>query len=60
MSFEVDISQFNEHFFFREFTFSKNTFRPSPAKEVELADNIVWLDDLVVVFQLKEPGFSVR
>jgi hypothetical protein len=54
MGFEDDLGRFNEHFFFREFTFSKNTFRPRPEQEVELADNILWLDDLVVVFQLKE------
>jgi hypothetical protein len=54
MSFEQQIGQLNEHFFFREFTFSKTTFRPTPTEEVELADNVVWLDDLVVVFQLKE------
>ncbi len=54
MSFENEIAQLNEHFFFREFTYSKNTFRPSPTAEVELADNILWLDDIVVAFQLKE------
>ncbi len=54
MSFEREIGQLNECFFFREFTFSKNTFRPSPEQEVELADNVVWLDDQLIVFQLKE------
>lgn len=54
MSFDNEIGQLNEHFFFREFTFSKTTFRPSPVKEIELADNLVWLDDLAIVFQLKE------
>lgn len=54
MSFEDQIAELNEHFFFREFTYSKNTFRPTPADEVELADNIIWLNDLVIAFQLKE------
>lgn len=54
MSFEKDISELNEYYFFREFTFSKNTFRPTPKKEAELADNIVWLDDLLIAYQLKE------
>lgn len=54
MTFEADIGALNEQFFFREFTYSKNTFRPGPVGEVELADNIVWLDDQAIVFQLKE------
>lgn len=54
MSFEKEISELNEYYFFREFTFSKNTFRPTPRQEAELADNIVWLDDLLIVYQLKE------
>lgn len=40
MSFEEDIAKLNEFYFFREFTFSENTFRKSPTEEVELADNM--------------------
>jgi hypothetical protein len=58
MSFEDEIAQLNEHFFFREFTYSKNTFRPKPTAEVELADSILWLDDVVVAFQLKERNLA--
>lgn len=54
MSFEDELARLNEHFFFREFTNSRTTFRPSAADEVELADHVLWLDDLLVVFQLKE------
>ena len=54
MSFEKDIARFNEFYFFREFTFSENTFRKSPTEEVELADNVVWLDEPLIVYQLKE------
>jgi hypothetical protein len=54
MSFEEDIARLNEFYFFREFTFSENTFRKSPTEEVELADNIVWLDEPLIVYQLKE------
>jgi hypothetical protein len=54
MSFEEDIAKLNEFYFFREFTFSENTFRKSPTEEVELADNIVWLDEPLIVYQLKE------
>jgi len=54
MSFEEDIARLNECYFFQEFTFSENTFRKSPTEEVELADNIVWLDEPLIVYQLKE------
>ena len=56
MTFEGDIASLNEHFFFEEFTYSTNTFRPGPSTELELADSIIWLDDMLVVFQLKERG----
>ena len=58
MSFEEDIAKLNEHFFFQEFTFSKNQFSPKPGEEVELADSLIWLDDIAVVFQLKERNLS--
>ena len=54
MTFEGDIASLNEHFFFKEFTYSTNTFRPSPSTELELADNVVWLDDMLIIIQLKE------
>ena len=57
MNFESEIAQLNEYFFFREFTYSKSIFRPSPNEEAELADSILWLDDVVVAFQLKERNY---
>jgi len=54
MSFEENIAKLNELFFFREFTFSETTFRPTTTREIELADNVIWLDELLIVFQLKE------
>lgn len=54
MTFEGEIANLNEHFFFKEFTYSTNTFRPNPSTELELADSIIWLDDMLVLFQLKE------
>ena len=54
MTLEGEIASLNEHFFFEEFTYSTNTFRPGPSTELELADSIIWLDDMLVVFQLKE------
>ena len=58
MSFEEQISGLNELYFYREFTFSKTTFRPNPTDEFELADSVVWLDDLLILFQLKEREVS--
>ena len=58
MTFEKDINKLNEDFFFKEFTYSTATFRPHPSKEIELADGIIWLDEILVVFQLKERQLS--
>ncbi len=58
MSFEDKIARLNQHFFFQEFTYSKNKFHPSPKVEAELADSIIWLDDALVVFQLKERSLT--
>ena len=44
MTFENEFAKLNEHFFFSEFTFSKNTFKPSPDNQFELADSILWLN----------------
>lgn len=51
---EEHISAVNANFFFKEFSFSKNKFQPPSTKEeLELADNFVWLDDFLFVFQIK-------
>jgi hypothetical protein len=52
--FESAVGKLNAAYFFREFTFSTNTFKPNPAKELELADKVVWLDDLMILSQIKE------
>jgi hypothetical protein len=52
--FESAVGKLNAAYFFREFTFSTNTFKPSPASELELADKVVWLDDLMILSQIKE------
>jgi hypothetical protein len=54
MKFENYISKFNEFYFFREFTYSKNKFRKNNGQEVEVADNIIFLDNIFIVFQIKE------
>lgn len=54
MSFEQDINKLNEYFFFKEFTYSDNKFKKPDGQEVEIADSIIYLDQLAFVFQLKE------
>ncbi|MGZ5621066.1 MAG: hypothetical protein ACXWFG_09390 [Methylobacter sp.] len=54
MTFADTLADLNEWHFFQEFVYSKNTFRPTPQEEVELADNILLLGDVLFVFQLKE------
>jgi len=54
MNFAETLADLNEWHFFKEFVYSKNTFRPTPQQEVELADNVLWLGDLLLAFQLKE------
>lgn len=58
MSFEEELAKLNEDYFFKEFTFSKTTFQPTPKDEVELADNIIWIDDCLITFQIKERNIS--
>lgn len=49
------LSQINSNVFFKEFTFSRNEFTQLDSKQrLELADGVVWLDDIFMVFQIKE------
>jgi hypothetical protein len=54
VAFADELAALNEWHFFHEFVYSRNTFQPSPGQEVELADNLMWLDDLLIAYQLKE------
>ena len=54
MTFEDAVGQLNAAYFFREFTFSTNTFKPTPNSQLELADKVVWLDDVLILSQIKE------
>lgn len=47
------ITNINANVFFKEFTFHKNNFYPKDGKK-ELADNVLWLDDLIFIIQIKE------
>ena len=51
-------SELNSNVFFCEFSFSRNKFFPEPKRELEFADHVVWLDDLLLVFQCKERNIS--
>lgn len=57
-AFEQYISELNSNVFFREFSFSRNNFYPLPKSELQFADHVVWLDDLLIVFQCKERNIS--
>lgn len=54
MNFEEAVGNLNADYFFQEFTFSSNTFKPTPQAELELADKVVWLGDLLIAYQIKE------
>ena len=43
----------NDNLFLREFTFSRNELKPNEKDEIELADNIVWLDEILFLIQIK-------
>ncbi|PTT19234.1 hypothetical protein NYQ10_15460 [Flavobacterium johnsoniae] len=52
---ENQISFINQNIFFREFTFSKNDFKGLNSKQqLEFADNVVWIEDIFFIFQIKE------
>lgn len=51
---EEHLAELNTNVFWREFSFSKNEFFPSPAEPSELADHVVWIEDLLFAYQLKE------
>jgi hypothetical protein len=51
-------SKLNSNVFFREFSFARNTFSPKPRKELEFADHVVWVEDLLFAFQSKERNVS--
>ncbi len=54
VTLEEHIAQLNSLAFWREFTFARNKFSPTPDKELELADNLVWFGDRTYILQLKQ------
>lgn len=54
-STENVVAEINMNVFFREFTFCKNDFKNLESnQQVEFADNVVWLDDIFFVYQIKD------
>ncbi|MGD1939213.1 MAG: hypothetical protein ACFCA4_16920 [Cyanophyceae cyanobacterium] len=54
MNFHNSVAQIQELCFFKEFTFSQNQFQDASKNEHEFADSVIWLDNLLIVYQLKE------
>jgi hypothetical protein len=52
--FEQSFAELNANFFLREFTYARNHFTPEGGSELELADHVIALRDLRMVFQMKE------
>ncbi|MDQ1150508.1 hypothetical protein QE382_002492 [Sphingobacterium zeae] len=50
---EFLLTNINNSVFFKEFTFSQNELRHPSGNTKELADNVVWIDDLLIVYQVK-------
>jgi len=50
---EATVNAINLNVFFKEFTFSKSDFKGHQG-ELELADHVVWLDELFFVYQIKD------
>lgn len=50
---ENTVTLINESVFYKEFTFDKNEFYPKDGKK-ELADNVMILDELLFIIQIKE------
>lgn len=50
---ESIITKINQNVFFKEFTFDNNDFYPNDGKK-QLADNIILLDELLFIIQVKE------
>ncbi len=56
---EKYISELNSNFFFKEFTYSSTKFKfDQKGQELELADNVVWLDNFLLISQIKERNDS--
>ena len=48
------LNALNANVFYREFSFSKNVFYPRRGQTEEFADHAIWIDDILIIFQVKE------
>ena len=48
------VGNLNSNIFFREFSFSRTSFKPQGGTEIELADHVVRIGPLLFLYQLKE------
>ncbi|MHB1324972.1 MAG: hypothetical protein ACYDGS_03195 [Thermoleophilia bacterium] len=55
---EKYLSALHRNVFLREFSFSKNEFTPPGHSEAEFADHVIWIEDLMMVYQVKERGLD--
>ncbi len=53
-STEKNVSFINSNLFFKEFSFSRNNFTSKDGKQLQLADNVIWLDNIFFIYQIKE------
>lgn len=58
MTLETHLARVNQNIFYKEFSFSRNQFSPRQETQLEFADHVIWLDDLLITFQLKERELS--
>ena len=49
------LSYFSEDFFYKELVYADLKFVPEGGTEIELADLIINLEDVILAIQLKEP-----
>lgn len=54
------LSSFSEEFFYKEFVYADLKFTPEGGTEIELADLIINLEDVVLAIQLKERNLKDR
>lgn len=47
------LTEINLTVFFKEFTYAQTQLKPTDGNTKELADNVIWLDDLLFVYQVK-------
>ncbi len=52
---EKIVAFINTNVFFKEFSFSRNEFTtPDGKSELQLADNVIWLDNILFIYQIKD------